>query len=610
VRSQYASLDFFQVLGLEAELGRTFVTDLEAVEATEVVLSSRYWRSRFGGDPNVIGRSLQLNATPVVVVGVMSPDYVVFGENIDLWAGIKIDRGDQTNSGRWLMVIGRLSDGVAIEAARGEIEAISASLREEFPEFNAGWSVNLVPLKQQVVGDVQQGLWILLGAVGLLLLIACANVANLFLVRATERQKEMAVRTSLGATGRALAGQLFTESVLIAGAGATIGIALAHFGTRVIASRMPAAFAMPRVESAGVDGPVLLFAVALTGATAILFGLLPALQAARTSPSGTLNAESRGPSRRSGAIRNSLVVGEVAISVVLLSAAALFGRSFFTLMSVDPGIEAERVLVGRVNLSGDTYPTAEPKVAFFDDLIARVAAQPGVDAVGAVTFLPMDGQGAATNYWPMDRPQPADQDRRPADIRNVAGDYFGAMGIQLLRGRTFDSRDAADGPQTMIINRATADLYWPDGDALGQQIAVNWVDEEPWEVIAVVENVHMAGLDTEPREVFYLHYAKATFFPWMHVAVRATGDPALLAATLRAQLAEFGPRAPARERAPDGRPRADQHRAPPNDDHVDDGVRRTRDVTRGGRSLWCSGLYRVPARAGDRRADRPRCSAR
>jgi putative ABC transport system permease protein len=537
VMMQYASPDFFDVLGLEASLGRTFITDLQAVEATEVVLSESYWRSEFGGDPAVLGRSLQLNSAPVVVVGVLPAEYVVFSESTDLWASIQIDRGDQTTSGRWLMVLGRLAEGSGIEAARSELDAIATSLREEFPDFNAGWSVTLVPLKEQVVGDVQQALWILLGAVGLLLLIACANVANLFLVRATERQREMAVRTSLGASGRVLAGQLLTESILIAGTGAAIGIGLAHLGTTTLASRMPGAFAMPRIEAAGVDGPVLLFAVAITAATALLFGLLPALQAAGTSPAGTLNAESRGPSRRSGIVRNGLVVAEVAVSVVLLAGAALFGRSFVSLLGVDAGIETEHVLVGRVNLSGDTYPGPAPKVVFFEELVSRIAAEPGVEAAGGISFLPLDGLGAATSYWPDDRPAPAAEDRRAANIRNVTGDYFDAMSIQLLQGRTFDTRDIADAPQTIIVNRFMADLYWPEGNALGQRVVVNWVDDEPWEIVGIVEDVRMGGLDTDVREVIYMNYAKATFFPWMHMVVRATGDPALLTTPVREQLA-------------------------------------------------------------------------
>jgi putative ABC transport system permease protein len=527
------------VLGLTASVGRTYSSDADREGPAEVVLSHRFWQSRFGGSPDAMGSTIHINGRPAVVVGVLPAEYVIFGEGTDLWRSAYLEAGDQTNSGRWMMVLGRLAEGRSLEVTRDEMQAIGAGLQEEFPDFNLGWTVNVVPLRQQVVGDVQSTLWVLLGAVGLLLLIACANVANLFLVRATERQKEMAVRTSLGASGSALAGQLFTESALVAGAGALLGLLLASLGTAQLASRMPDAFALPRVEAAGMDGTVLAFAVAVTILTALLFGLLPAAQAAGASPAATLHAEARGPSRRSGALRNGLVVAEVALSVVLLAGAALLGRSMMTLVSVDPGIEPEQVLVGRVNLAGDTYPTAAPKVAFFDELIGRLDAIPGTSSVGAITFLPMDGPGAGTSYWPAEHPKPPTDERPVADILNVLGDYFGSMGIELLQGRTFDSRDRTDAPQTVVVSKALADAHWPGQSAVGQQVVVSWVDETPWEVVGVVDDVRRAGLSQEPRAAIYMHYPKATFFPWMQLTIRATGDPATLASAVRAELGQM-----------------------------------------------------------------------
>lgn len=541
---QYAASDFFDVLGLRADLGRTFVADLERVETTEILLSQRYWRERFGADPDVVGRTLTLDGTPVLVVGVLPRSYVVFGDSTDLWVSISLDRGDQTNTGRWLMVIGRLADDATLEAADAELKAIAAGLEEEFPEFNAGWTVNLVGLTQEIVGDVRVALITLLGAVGLLLVIACANVANLFLVRATERQREMAVRTSLGASRAALGGQLLVEGAIVAGAGAALGLALAHVGTRWIATRMPDAFALPRVEAAGVDGTVLAFCALLTVVTTLLFGVVPALHAASTSPARTLGAEARGSSRGTGRARNVLVTVEVAVSVVLLAGASLFVRSFVALSAVDPGIDADHVLVGRVTLTGSAYSGDAPKIAFFDELTGRLASRPGVTAVGGATFLPMDGMGSATTYWAADRPAPGPDERRAADIVNVSGDYFAAMGIELLQGRAFDARDRTDEPQRVVVSRALADRWWPDGNAVGQPVVVNWVDDTPWEIVGVVEDVRVAGLDADPREAIYIHYPQGVFFSSQHVVVRAAGDADALAALVRAELGEMDPGLP------------------------------------------------------------------
>jgi putative ABC transport system permease protein len=533
---QYAHPDFFQTLGLDAEVGRTFLVDApEAVEG-EVVLSHQYWEERFGGSPDVLGSSLEINGDVVEVVGVLPPVYVAFGEGTALWMSIDAFRGDQTNSGRWLWPVGRLGPQSTFEQARDELEAVAAGLQAEFPEFNGGWTVNPVPLKDHVVGDIRGVLWILMGAVGLLLLIASVNVANLFLIRATERQKEMAVRTSMGASASTLAGQLLTEALLVAGSGAALGVILAQVGTRIMAARLPAAFALPRVESAGVDGTVLLAAVGLTVLTGLLFGLVPALQGARTHPASVLNAESRGPSRRTGRLRNGLVVAEVALSLVLLSGAALLGRSLLNLLAVDPGIEPEQVLAGRVNLSGGAYEEEPAMVAFFQELTEALEARPEVTVAGGITFLPMDGLGAGTSFYPMDRPPPPPDERRAADIRNVVGDYFGAMGIDLLEGRTFDNRDGPDGPRTVVVNRTTAETHWPGESAIGKPLYISWETDEPWEIVGVVDDVRLGGLDQEPRETIYLHYPRTPYFDFVHVVTRARGNPTELASILREEV--------------------------------------------------------------------------
>lgn len=540
---QYALPDFFGVLGFDATIGRTFVESMED-DVDEVVLSHRYWQERFAGDSAAIGSSVQVNGTTSTVVGVLPDDFVLHGEGTDLWRALPGHLGDQTDSGRWMMVVGRLAEGASIERARTELVAISAALEEEFPNFNGGWTVSVKSLREEVTGDVTGTLWLLFAAVGFLQLIASANVANLFLVRATARRSEMAVRTSIGASRGALVQLVFTESLVVAVAGAGIGVLLAGVATGWITTAAPLAFDLPRIDRIGLDPVVLGFAALLTGGTALLFGILPALQASGTTPAGTLGSARRGTSRRSTRARDVLVMAEVGLSVVLLSGAALFTRSLSTLLSVNDGLEVEQVLVGRVNLSGDVYDGDAPKVAFFDELFARLGASPGVDAVGGITFLPMDGAGAGTSYWPSDVPEPDGDSRQVADIRNVAGEYFEAMGIELLQGRLFDSRDVAGAPQTVVVNRALVERYWPGESGVGRSIVVNWIDHEPWEIIGVVEDVRLAGPSVEPREAVYISHAHATFFPWLHLAVRATTDPAGLQEIVRSAVAEMDPTLP------------------------------------------------------------------
>lgn len=535
---QYALPDFFSLLGMRAEIGRTFL-DPMSDDTDEVVLSHRYWRERFAGDSAVVGTTIQINGTSSTIAGVLPDEFVLFGERTDLWRALTGPIGDQSDSGRWMMVVGRLTEDTSLERARTELLTISAALEEEFPDFNGGWSVTVNSLQEEVTGDVTGVLWMLFSAVGLLQLIASANVANLFVVRATSRRREMAVRTSIGASRAALVQLVFTESLVVAAVGAGLGIAMAAAATTWITTAAPAAFALPRIESAGLDPVVLGFAALLTGGTALIFGVLPATQASRTAPAGTLGAESRGVSRRTTLARDVLVMVEVGLSVVLLSGATLFARSFATLLAVDDGIEVDRVLVGRVNLSGDAYRGDAAKVAFFEELFGRLASSPGVEAVGGITFLPMDGLGAGTSYWPAEFPEPNGDDRHAADIRNVSGGYFEAMGIELLQGRLFDSRDRVGEPQTVVVNRALVERYWPGENGIGRSIVVNWIDHEPWEIVGVVEDVRMVDLSVEPRETVYISHARATFFPWLQVTLRSTGDPAALQRVVRAEVADM-----------------------------------------------------------------------
>lgn len=543
VMVQAALPNFFDLLGVDPALGTTF-TRASDEGVMEVVLSNDFWRRYFAADPSIVGRSVDLNGTEGTIVGVLRPDYMVHGEGTEVWRSMGGALGDQTNSGRWLMAVGRLGPGATAEGADVELRGIASALEQEFPDFNGGWSAEVVPMADEVVGDVRTALWMFLGAVGLLLLIANANVAGLFIVRATHKRRVLAVHAALGATRIDLVRQGVAEAAVVAGLGALIGVAGAHGVLGWMATSMPDAFRLPRIEEASVVGPALLVAVGITAITTIVFGALPTLQIRGGASAGVLKAEGRGTSRGTVKARRLLVVGEVALSVILLAGAGLFVRSMSSLLSIDDGITPEHVLVARINLSGPNYRGDAAKSAFFLALHDSLRARPGVEATGGTTFLPMNGSGAATSAWPADRPEPESDDRRPADIRNVSGDYFEAMGIRLLAGRTFDERDGPDDPQRIVVNRALADRYWPDGDAVGKSVVINWVDLTPWEIVGVVADVRVTGPAEPSREAIYIPYRHATFFPWQQVAVRVRGEPLAMAESLRTAVEQLDPQVP------------------------------------------------------------------
>lgn len=535
--------NYFQVLGLEPEIGRLMDPDAGGSGDAELLLSHRFWATAFGADPGVLGRVLNVNGAPHEVVGVLPPEYVAFGEGSAFYRSVPTDlMGDQTNSGRYLWVVARMVPGATAEGLQQELDGVSRGLQEAYPDFNAGWTTRTVPLQQDVIGDAAVGLWLLLVSVGLLLAIACGNVASLLLSRATARRPEMAVRSCLGATGRDLGRQLLVESSVLALAGGLAGVVLAYGGTWLLAGRMPDAFALPRLDQAAVDGTVLVFALAVSALTGLVFGMIPALQVRRSPPARTLGAEGRGPSRGASRARNVLVVAEVALSLVLLVAAGLVGRSLAELSSVDAGLEPEGVLVARVNLQGGSYPETADRQRFFAALIDRIEGESGVEAVGANTFLPMLGSGAATSFHDAGAPPPPREDWPTADIRNVEGDYFSAMGISPVEGRLFEPSDRDGSTQVVVVNEALARELWPGESALGRRLAINWGPlEEPWEVVGVVEDVRMVNPSQPARSAIYHPYRQAAYFPFMHVAVRTRGRPADFTPILRSIVTELDP---------------------------------------------------------------------
>lgn len=546
VMSNIVTPGYLDLLGVAPADGTGFTPDAGAAGGSQVVLTREGWLDLFGGSPEAVGSTVEINGTAARVVGVLDRVHLPFADGSLLLVGMPLEAmGDQTNTGRFLNVVGRLAPGVGVESAAQELSGIMAGLREAHPEFNAGWTVEVEPLRTVVLGDLRAPLWALLAAGGLLLLVACVNVANLTLARATERQAEMAVRSALGASGRALARQVVVENLVLAALGGAMGLGLAWVATRLLTPGLMQAFTIPRLGDVGLDAGVLAFAALVTTATGLVFGLAPAWSAGRRGPGATLGAEGRGPSRRTGQLRRALVVAEVALSVVLLTSAALLVRSFRTLTAVETGFEADRVVTGRVNLTGARYRGTEPDLRFYADLEARLADLPGVEAAGGVSFLPLDGLGSATSYYAADRPVPPREEWPVADIRPVLGDYFGAMGIALERGRGFAATDDGDAPRVIVVSRSLADQAWPGEDPLGRPLAINWDDLEPWTVVGVVEDVVHAGMGESPRPTVYHTVRQAPYFSFLSVALRTgAADVADAVTGLRNAVAAIDPSVP------------------------------------------------------------------
>jgi putative ABC transport system permease protein len=426
-------------------------------------------------------------------------------------------------------VLGRLKPGVTFERAQQDMTRVHAELTRLFPDFNTGWTARVVPLKEELIGEARPALLVLLGAVAFVLLIACANVANLLLARATSRQRELAVRAALGAGRGALVRQLLVESLVLATAGGLAGLLLAswslHLLRSVVADRLP----VQRLEAVHIDGWVLAFTITASVVSGLLFGLLPALGASRTSLNDALKEGGRsGSTARRNRSRAAFVAVEVALALVLLVGAGLLVRSFVRLLDVNPGFDPARTLTMDVSLPSSRYREPPKRVQFFRTLFERIDALPGVESAGAISFLPLGGMGAATSFEVVGKPAPPAGQEPVADVRVVANDYFAALGIPLIKGRLFDEHDEADSKNRVIINDTMAAKYWPGEDAIGKRVKISWNDDREDEVIGVVGDVRHSDLETDPLPTTYWPYPR---FPYgaMTLAIRTRVEPTSVA---------------------------------------------------------------------------------
>ncbi|NIR43365.1 MAG: ABC transporter permease [Gemmatimonadetes bacterium] len=547
---------YFEILGVDAALGRVFTPE-EGVEGNDrvTVLSHGLWQRRFGGDPEIIGRTVTVEGIEHTVVGVapagfegirFRPQAAAFRSDWlqaqDLWVPLTLGEDARSSYGRSLFVLARLAPDVSLEQAQAEMKTIAGRL-EEAHDFNAGWTANVVPLHSQVVGNARPALLILVAAVGLVLLIACANVANLLLAHASARGREIAVRGALGAGRRRLLRQMITESLILALAGAAVGVVFAVWGIEALVALSPGD--IPRLENVGLSWPVLAFTAGVALVAALLSGVVPALQASRTDLQAPLREGGRGGTELSGRrARRGLVVTEMALAVVLLIGAGLIMRSFWALWQVDPGFQAERLISAQVTLRGSDYTGMRGRAEFADRLLERVRGLPGVESAATTVARPLGGGLApGTSFWPTDRPTPSPGDRPTADIRMISPEYFRTMGIPLLRGREFDSRDGPDSPPVIIINRTAAATHWPDQDPIGKRMVVRMGDETPREIVGVVGDVRHSELGVAPRAKIYFPHTQLNF-PWMDIMVRTASDPATLVPALRREVQALDPNLP------------------------------------------------------------------
>jgi putative ABC transport system permease protein len=541
LQGRIVSAEFFSTLGIKPLLGRDFLAEEDRPGATPAaILSHGFWQRRFGEDPGVIGKQLTLNNQSFTVVGII-PAGFQYGPEADVTVpiGLQAERFKQRGKDPGISVVARLKPEVSQQHAETELNLIAARLERQYPESNTGRRVLLTPLHESFVGDVRQPLLILLGSVGLVLLIACANVANLLLVRASARRKEMAVRVALGAGRVRIMRQLLTESVLLSALGAALGILLAFWGTSLIISQVPDG--IPRLHEARVDAPVLVFTLAVSLLTGLLFGLAPALQASRPNLTEGLKEGERGSSGRRQQLRGVLVVCEVALTLALLVGAGLLIQSFRRVLQVDPGFKARNLLTMQVSVNNnDGHQVAN----FFEQLQQEVRGLPGVHSVAVSNGLPLGG----ANQPPFiiegqQRPEPG---KEPVGIRyTVSPDYFRALGIELLKGRVFAAQDTPDTQPVVIIDEVLARQYFPDEDPLGKRMTQALPDAPSLEIVGVVRHVEHDSLDGQApaRAQFYLNFYQIPVerlpaqVRRINLLVRTEVDPSSLAPAVRGQVA-------------------------------------------------------------------------
>jgi len=540
------SAGFFEILGRSPLLGRAIgPTDDVPDTPWVVVLSYGLWQRRFGGRRDVIGQKIAGPGNAFEVIGVMAPDfYIPSLARADLYLPLRIRPDEALRDGRNYKTVARLRPGVSQQAAQSDIAAIAAQTAEERPEMNAKWSATVVPLMEQTVGDTRTTLLVLFGAVAFVLLIACANVSNLLLIRAHARRPEMAVRIALGAGRWRLLHQLVIESLLLAFGGGLLGFLLAWFGVPALVHMLPEGFPLPRMAEIGVDRSVLAFTMALSLGCGIVFGAFPALQLGRGRVNDALQQGGRQGSASGRHIRSALVVAEVSLAMLLVIGAGLMLRSFALLNAVDPGFQPERLLTFRMVLVPSGWKTFDEllaqRAALIEQMLTRIRSLPEVASASSISFLPLSGSQSGTAYYRADRPAPPLGAMPGGDTSVVSDGYFRTMGIPLLAGREFEERDRGGAPQVAILNQTAARRNFPGANPVGKRMHVDWTGPPEVEIVGVAGDVRHNGLENAPDPCLFLPQAQRPA-GWASLLVRTAGDQAGVVAAVQQQIHVVAP---------------------------------------------------------------------
>jgi putative ABC transport system permease protein len=536
----YITANFFPLLGVQPRMGRTFSSEEHTEGKGRVaLLGHNLWQRRFGSNPKIIGQSITLNGNPYQIIGVLPAGFknpVPAERNAaEIWVPLALDLNPNMRRSDFLNVVARLKPNVTLEQARAEMKTITTRLEQQYPATNTGWSTVMISLQERIVGDVRPAMWLLVAVVGFLLLIACANVANLLLARSAARQQEIAVRRALGAGRFRLVRQFLTESVMLAMAGGLLGSLLALWGTELLVRLSPRN--IPRLSEVQLDWQVFLFTLGISFLTGIIFGLIPALYA--TNPNLTESLKEGGRSSTEGLrgarLRNILVVAEIAIALVMLIGAGLMIKSFIRLQGVDPGFKPDRILAVDVSLPAAKYKEAAQQLAFWEQLQGRVSQLPGVERVAAVTALPFTG-GSVFAFSIEGRPAAPPGQEPDAEYRVVTPSYFETMGMTLVRGSAFTEQHTANSPAVTIISETLARKHFQGEDPIGKRINTGNPETAPWRtVIGVIRDIRQKALDEEPYPQMYVPYMQAPART-MALVVRASSDPQSLVPAIRNEL--------------------------------------------------------------------------